>query len=465
MQVQNFLIEEIKPLIYCYIFHLILYVLIFILHFILYYKLYWLNLTITKIFMFITYFGAIFYIIPLIQIILICKKYFIFKLFSIFKYISLIFFILSIIMGLLSSAILWFNTISSINFCKECPLTYTIANLNYTFSKHPENIIENENITDTCNIKRCILFKKNINEIYAYSYLCNYELNIDSENTDKNEYKKILPNGTELISENDFVCYELEQPYRTIAFNSTIYYKYLDTCFYLTNFYICKRFSEPKIYYTMQKNESCPEDNYMILLYILSVLIIITDIIISLLPWFIEYISFKRILLFLNSSNRTVNSITSTKKSTVNSNNPESFKKEETIIIIRPTIKEDSKKEDEIINENKKANNHSLYIKDSDNPFIIRKIDLHNKTDNKIDNTIDNKIDLIDDIKGKKSNNKANVKPLITEDSERNNFKYNKNYDNTKIKKAKTNSFLDEKDDYNNNIINVKKYKNEKKKK
>ena len=67
-------------------------------------------------------------------------------------------FILSIIMGLLSSAILWFNTISSINFCKECPLTYTIANLNYTFSKHPENIIENENITDTCNIKRCILF-------------------------------------------------------------------------------------------------------------------------------------------------------------------------------------------------------------------------------------------------------------------------------------------------------------------
>ena len=68
-------------------------------------------------------------------------------------------------------------------------------------------------------------------------------------------------------------------------------------------------------------------------------------------------------------------------------------------------------------------------------------------------------IDDIKDIKEKKYINKTSKNPLITEDNERINFKHNnKNNDNKKIKKAKTNCFLDEKEDINDNIINVKKY-------
>ena len=62
--------------------------------------------------------------------------------------------------------------------------------------------------------------------------------------------------------------------------------------------------------------------------------------------------------------------------------------------------------------------------------------------------------------------NKTTIKSLINKDSERNYFKKNNIHnDNKKNKQVKNNSFITEKDDYNDNIINVKKkYFNEKKK-
>ena len=267
----------------------------------------------------------------------------------------------------------------------------------------------------------------------------------------------MLPNGTELISDIEFNCYYLEPTYRQIYFNSNIYYNYLDICSYCTNFYICERFSEPKNYYMMKKNEECPEDNYLILLYIISCLIIVTDIIISLLPWFIEYISFKKIL-FINENNSTVSSASmSTKKSTTNSNsnsnNAENFKKEETIIIVRPlNLKENKNEEDKKIQKN--INN--VDIKESNNA-LFGEIRIHNIEKKNIKEDIK-------EIKIKKFNIKNNIGPLIIEESDRNYFNSN-DEDFKNIPTSKNNNYIidDENIDRNNNLINLQKKKNEKK--
>lgn len=452
MLVQDSLSEEIKPLTYCYIFHFIFYTLLFILHYTLYYKIYWLNGILTKIFIFITYFGIIFYIIPAFQMMLLCIKYFKLKIFRIFKKISLIFFILSITIGLMTFIIFLFNTIKSKKFCKECPLSYTLDNLNYTFS----NLNKENSEEDNCHLKRCILFSQNINEKYAYSYLCNYEIKEENEIKEKNEFKRKLPNGTEIISNNEFICYELWPTYTQISFNSNIYYNYLDLCSYYTKFYICERFSEPENYYIMQNDEQCPEDNYMIFLYILSVLIIITDIIISLLPWLIEYLSFKRILEIAYSNNRSISNI-STKKSTVNSNNAESFKKEETIIIVSPlNIKNNEKEEDKNSNtssDKRSDKNNKISAKDSDDFFELKEIKIHNNLD---------KINLKEEIKSKKLENINNIKSSTIEESDRT-YLSNKNKDIKDNKDIKNNNYLNDKEDNNNNIINITKNKNIKK--
>jgi hypothetical protein len=432
MQNQNNILESIKPLKYCYIFHFILYVLIFVLHFVLYKKLYWLNIIFIKIFLFSTYFGILFYLLPLIPIILIYFKHFKLKLFPAFKKLTFIFFILSIIIGLLTSIILCLNTIYSKTFCKECPLSYSLSNLNYTFKQYYGKKIENKYIKNKCNIKRCILYNKNINEIYAYTYLCNYNLNDQKNNNKKNEkFQRNLPNGTKLFSNTEFICKELDSSYRYISFNNNEYYKYLDLCFDLTNFFICKRFSKPINYYNIKSNELCPEENYLLLLYIILASVIITDIIISFFPWCIEYISFKRILILLNSNNINSISSTSTKKSTNNSNNnQENFKKEETIIIIIPNEKDKGKYY---------KNNKSKINKDSEVPEL-GKIKIHKDFENKINE--------------KKIKNKNFIKPLISEESERNNFN-NCKEDINQIQTTGIN-IENGKDNITNNIINIK---------
>ena len=461
MQVQDIFLEDIKPLKFCYIFHFILYVLIFILHFIIYNKLFWIKNAFQIIFSFSTYFIILFYILPLIAIILLYFKYYKLKIFLFFKKLSYVFFILSIIIGLITCTIFWINTAYSMNFCKECPLSYTEDNLNYTFSNYyGQKMIRSEKIENKCNAKRCILFNEDINEKYAYAYLCNYELNEEKdENNDnsnairKNEYKRLLPNGTELISDNEFICYQLEPTYRQISFNNNIYYDYIDLCSYCTQFFICERFSEPKNY-TIKNNEICPEDNYLILLYVISVLILLTDIIISLLPWFIEYISFKKILLLIENNESTNNSNVSTKKSTGNSNSnsnkSESFKKEEALIIVAPINKEENKKDN--IKEEKMAE-----IKELEKDLIFGEIDMHNVEKG-------NRNEDIKDIKEIKDKNnmfkKNNIDPLIIEESDRNDFK-SENKDIKNIPTTKNNNYFIEEN--NENITNLKKKKNEKK--
>jgi hypothetical protein len=63
------------------------------------------------------------------------------------------------------------------------------------------------------------------------------------------------------------------------------------------------------------------------LIFILSVLIIIIDIIIALLPWGVEYMSLKKLISILSTTRRKTNSHNSTARSSQISNNEESFHK------------------------------------------------------------------------------------------------------------------------------------------
>ena len=60
------------------------------------------------------------------------------------------------------------------------------------------------------------------------------------------------------------------------------------------------------------------------------------DIIISMLPWGIEYITFKKILIFLSINRRRTDSRNSTARSSEISQDDESFKKEKTPVLILP---------------------------------------------------------------------------------------------------------------------------------
>ena len=352
MEIHNIEEEEIRPLIFNYIFHFILFLLIFILHLIIYNKIFWISDIFAKIFIFCVYFAIIYFIFPIIPFFLIILKIFKLKIIEIFKKISLIFLIISIVIGLLISAIILINTINSKKFCKECPFNIPLTNLNYNFDSFYKTEPDEEDIKDQCKNRKCILDSTNLNKEYPYIYLCNYDPSYEFD--DEITYKRYLPNGEEITTENQLICSFVNINYFNINFNNKELYDYLDLCYYLTDFYYCERFNKPEKTYDLDLDAACPETSYLFLLYILCILIIIIDIVISMLPWGVEFISLKRIVEVMRTSRRKANSNNSTAKSSVISNNEEVFKKENTLIIISPLNNDEN-----IIDINKAKNNYN----------------------------------------------------------------------------------------------------------
>ena len=275
------------------------------------------------------------------------------KIFLILKKLTLIFFIIAIIIGLLISAVILINTLYSKTFCRECPFSITLSHLNYLFEEYYKNGQSDDDIKDLCKSRRCILDEVNINDKFSYKYLCNYDPSDELNEKDK-VYKKSL-NGKEITSLNQIDCSSSEQ--LDISIKKTELYHYFYTCNDFTEFYYCQRFNKPEKEYEIDLGESCPEDNYLLLLYILCVLIILIDIVITMLPWGVEYISLKRILQLMNVTRRKANSNNSTQKSSIITNNEENFKKSKTEIIIVP-----SGNEENIIS----VNRRKLIIQDND---------------------------------------------------------------------------------------------------
>ena len=377
MQRVNDIQLEMKYLNYNYIFHFIYFIFVFGFHLFLYYSIHWFNKIIILLFILGSSFIILFILFPIIPIVLLRIKNFKLKLANIFKKITQIFLILSISIGIMISIIFCINTKYSITFCKECPFSYTLSHINFTFSKYFGKMIPYKEKIKKCNIKRCLLYNTNLKDKYAYKYLCNYSPVSELIEDKNNIYKRTLPNGSEIISSNEIICYSLNSKNMILFNNDNNYtlYNYLNICYYSTKFYNCERLIEPEIYYKIKDEDTCPNENYLFILYILCLFIIIIDGFISMFPWCVEYSTFSNSFLFINSNNKQQNSCESTRKSTQNSNNIENFKKEPTIIIIRPLTKEIK-------------NNNIMRIKNSENHK--KEINIKKKDKKEIDNKIIN---------------------------------------------------------------------------
>ena len=341
MEVHDIEQEEIRPLIFNYLFHFFLFILIFVLHLIIYSKVYWISEIFEKFFITLSFLIIIYFLFPIIPLTMIFLKRFKLKLIHIFKKLSFLFLILSILIGILISVVIFINTLNSKLFCQECPFSWSITLLNQVFQKYYGKPTSQNNIKDECKSRRCILDSVDSNEKHPYTYLCNYDASYDFDD------------------DGSITCLSVGLNYRAISFQYNELYDYLDLCYYLAEFYYCKRANKPEKMYVLDVGDSCPENNYLFLLYILCVLLIIIDIVISLLPWGVEYVSLKRIIQMMLTGVRKANSNNSTARSSKISNEV-SFKKENTIILVSP-INND---------ETNSRNNKKLILKDSTNQML-----------------------------------------------------------------------------------------------
>ena len=338
--------EEIKPLIFNYVFHFILFVLILILHIVIYMKIYWLYPSLSVLFQLGTYINIVYFLYAIFPFILLLKKNYRKKLIIFIKKITFIFLLITALFGLMISIVILINSLNSSTFCRECPFNLNIAHLNSVIGPYYGKTVSNDDIKDKCSSRRCVLDSENIDEEFPDLYVCNYD---PSDEFDSDElYKRQFPNGTEITSNKQIKCYTISPNFNNIEFNHIEMHYYLDLCYYYSDFYRCSRFNKPEKYYNLDLNNNCPETNYLILIYILCALIIIMDLVISFLPWGVEFMSLKRIVNILNGGRRKVNSNNSTEKGSEISNDEESFKKEKTPVII--VVPEENSND---INENK----------------------------------------------------------------------------------------------------------------
>ena len=364
--------EEIKPLIFNYVFHFILFVLILILHIVIYMKIYWLYTSLSVLFQLGTYLNIVYFLYAIFPFILLLKKNYRKKLIIFIKKITFIFLLITALFGSMISIVMLINLLNSSTFCRECPFNLNIAHLNSVIGPYYGKTVSNDDIKDKCSSRRCVLDSENIDEEFPDLYVCNYD---PSDEYDSDElYKRQFPNGTEITSNKQIKCYTISPNFNNIEFNHIEMHYYLDLCYYYSDFYRCSRFNKPEKYYNLDLNNNCPETNYLILIYILCALIIIMDLVISFLPWGVEFMSLKRIVNILNGGRRKVNSNNSTEKGSEISNDEESFKKEKTPVII--VVPEENSND---INENK---DEHLMLTLSKKRSKINSIELNDKPEN-----------------------------------------------------------------------------------
>ena len=347
--------EEIKPLIFNYIFHFVLFVLILTMHLIMHDRIYWLFSSIKVLYLLGAYLNIIYAIFPIYPFIIICLRKYKKNQFQLLKKFTFILLIATIVFGLIVSIAILINLLNTKVFCRECPFNLSSDHLNAVLGKYYGKHNTDKKIKNLCKSRRCVFDREEPAQDFPYYYLCNYD---PRDEFDFGEiYKRKRPDGTQLSSSSQLKCEYITSYHQTIYFQKSELHSYLDLCYQESYFFLCQRFIQPEKYYDLDLDLSCPETNYLLLMIIFTVLVILIDIIISILPWTIEFISFKRIIAILSIDRIKVNSANSTEKSSHISNNDLSFKKEKTPILIIPLNDEiniNINNKDENNNNNKK---------------------------------------------------------------------------------------------------------------
>ena len=396
--------SENKKLKYHYIIHLVLYIIIIIFNYFLVKKIFWINTIFYYLYLYTTFSQVIYFIVPTISLIFLLLKILTKKKIQYLKIANIAFCVISIVVGLFFLVTLMINALESPEFCKECPFNLPTININQ----------------EQCLNKRCILNYNNSNDEFLYEYFCNYNPTKDFE-----EEYSLNTSNYKIICET--FAYNSDNNH---IFENEIINKFLDVCNLMSDYYyICQRYSEPK-FYNIEKDFVCPNDKYLKILIIFSILNIIINLILGFIPWRIEIIIYDKILSRqLLQNNRTNSSLNSTKNCSkvIKENGESSFKKTptETIIVCTETNLKIQKNNNNNSNDNNKDNNN----KDNNNK------DNNNKDNNKDNKNNDNNINIyiskITNIKNI-NNNEIIINPI--------NKIENNNIDNNPKNKEKKNN-------------------------
>ena len=176
--------QEIRSMQITYSFHFIFYLLLGVEHLLIILKLFWNTKFHLKLFISCSIIDLIFLIYPIIPLILMYRIILKKKLAKIFKLASLIIIILSLVIGIIINISFWINLKATTSFSKECPYNLNDTNV----------FLGEEDYSERCLKRRCILESINNSEGYPYNYICNYN--------SQNEFE-IDPNIQYPIKSND----------------------------------------------------------------------------------------------------------------------------------------------------------------------------------------------------------------------------------------------------------------------
>ena len=286
--------EEMKIMNISYIFHFLLYIFMSIMHLLTYLKIFWTNVISKYIFISTSFIDFILLIYPAIPLVLTYRILSNKNLTNLFKNLSLTFLFISFALGIANSVSLWINVNKSSILYRECPYNYNQNNLQNFLNKiNDEN--GNSNLNEICNKRRCIFTEENLNELYPYSYVCNYDSSDDFSIEIGKTYSRIAPNNEVYSTSKIIYCENLSNENIFNSNTNNDINKFINTCSNYIMLYKCYRFNTPENFKIAEEYE-CPDKKYVTYSYLFGIFTIILDIILSFIPWSFVFNSYKSIL-------------------------------------------------------------------------------------------------------------------------------------------------------------------------
>ena len=265
-----------------------------IIHLLSYLKVFWTNAISKYIFISTSFIDFILLLYPAIPLFLTYRILSNKNLTSLFKNLSLTFLFISFALGISNSISLWINVNKSSILYRECPYNYNQNNLQNFLNKiNEEN--ENSNLNEICTKRRCIFNEENLNELYPYSYMCNYDSSDDFSIELGKTYSRIAPNNEVYSTSKIIYCENLSNENIFNSNKNNDINNFMNTCSNYIMFYKCYRFNTPENFKIAEEYE-CPDKRYLTYSYLFGIFTIILDIILSFIPWSFVFNSYKSIL-------------------------------------------------------------------------------------------------------------------------------------------------------------------------
>ncbi len=207
--------------------------------------------------------------------------------------------------GLLLSIILWLNIKESSLFYRECPYNYPSSENDHKYFLKELEKANNAKKNKMCSRPRCYLQSENLEEKFSHGFICNFDSSDEFPIELNKVYTKISPSGNELQSTSLIECQKLNSTLTDIEkMDINIYEKkFFSICnSKYDSLYKCERFEKPKKL-NIKKDYICPAKNYVTVSYLFGVFTIITDILLTFIPWSFDYSSYSEIIKITESEN------------------------------------------------------------------------------------------------------------------------------------------------------------------